>query len=295
MRGNPRSWMFVPGNRPRFIEKGLREVSADAIFLDLEDGVPTAEKPGARKLVAAALANPATSPLRYVRVNRVGSDWFREDMRCILVAGLDGICLPKVEQETEVRAVAEELHRFEHESGLEPGHIGILAAIESARGLLAAPSIAACSPRVVGLIMGTEDFALDLGLGTKRDREARELLHARSALVIAAASAHRQSIDGVFPDLDDDAGLVAEVEQARRLGFTGKSTFHPKQVEVINRVFAPAEDEIAYARAVVSAFDAAQARGDGSVAVGGQLVDLPIVARAQRLLRAVADAEGGGN
>jgi citrate lyase subunit beta / citryl-CoA lyase len=295
MRGTPRSWMFVPGNRPRFIDKGLREVAADTIFLDLEDGVPTAEKPAARKLVAAALAPPTTRPLRYVRVNRVGSDWFREDMRCILVAGLDGICLPKVEQETEVLTVAEELHRFERESGLDPGHIRILAAIESARGLLAAPSIAACSPRVVGLIMGTEDFALDLGLGTKRDREARELLHARSALVIAAASAHRQSIDGVFPDLDDDAGLVAEVEQARRLGFTGKSTFHPKQVDVINRVFSPAEDEIAYARTVVSAFDAAQARGDGAVAVGGQLVDLPIVARAQRLLRAVADAELGGN
>ena len=154
MHGNPRSWMFVPGNRPRFIDKGLREVAADTIFLDLEDGVPTAEKPAARKLVAAALAPPATRPLRYVRVNRVGSDWFREDMRCILVAGLDGICLPKVEQETDVLAVAEELHRFERESGLEPGHIGILAAIESARGLLAAPSIAACSPRVVGLILG---------------------------------------------------------------------------------------------------------------------------------------------
>jgi citrate lyase subunit beta/citryl-CoA lyase len=281
--------MFVPGNRQRFIDKGLAEVPADAVFLDLEDGVPPAEKPAARQLVASALSRPAGGPLRYVRVNRVGTEWFREDMRELLRPGLDGLCLPKAEETAEVVVAALELDRFEHENGLESGHVRIVAAIESARGLLAAPAIADSHPRVLGLMMGAEDFALDIGLGTKRERESRELLHARSALVIAAAAVHRESVDGVFPDLDDDAGLLAEVEQARRLGFTGKSTFHPKQVEVINRVFAPSEDELAYARRVGDAFEAAQARGDGSVAVGGQLVDRPIVARAQRLLRAASD------
>lgn len=284
MAGRLRSWMFVPGNRQRFIDKALAEVPADGIFLDLEDGVPPAEKPEARHLIREALQRPAGGPLRYVRVNAVGTRWFQEDIAAVLVPGLQGLCLPKVEDPEQV---LEAVRRLE-ESRVE---VGIVVAIESARGLVNAPAIAAAHPRVVGLIFGAEDFALDLGLGTRREAEARDMIHARSALVIAAASAHRISIDGVFPDLDDTAGLNADVLQARRLGFTGKSTFNPRQLELINQIFDPTKDEIAYARRVVSAFNEAQARGDGSVAVGGQLVDLPIVARAQGLLDLV---DGGG-
>src|SRR5262249_35164997 len=152
-----------------------------------------------------------------------------------------------------------------------------VAAIESATGLLAAPAIAAAHERMLALMFGAEDFALDLGLGTQREGEARELLYARSALVMASAAGRILSIDGVFPDLDDEEGLLRDVHQARRLGFSAKSTFNPRQVELINQVFSPASDEVEYAKAVVAAFDDAQARGDGSVAVGGQLVDLPIV------------------
>src|SRR5262249_21195821 len=128
--------------------------------------------------------------------------------------------------------------------------------------------------------------ALDLGLGTLREGEARELVYARSALVVAATSAGRMSVDGVFPDLQDEAGFLADVLQAPRLGFIGKANFHPNQIPGIDAAFTSSAAEVAYARRVVEAFEAAQARGDGAVALGGQLVDLPIVVRAQRLLEA---------
>ncbi len=279
-----RSWMFVPGNRQRFLDKIYElETPPDAVFLDLEDGVIPEEKPVARELVAEVLRRAAPGPLRTVRVNAVGTDWFRQDLEWILVPGLEGLCLPKVETAAEVQAAADALASFDPD-----GAVGIVAAIESAAGLLRAPEIAAAHPRVLALMFGAEDYALDIGLGTKREGEARELLFARSAVVVAAAAARVLSIDGVFPDLEDTEGLLADIIQARRLGFDAKSTFNPRQVALINERFSPTPDELAYARRVARAFEEAVARGDASVAVGGQLVDRPIVLRAQRLLETAA-------
>jgi len=134
------------------------------------------------------------------------------------------------------------------------------------------------------MMLGAEDLALDLGLGTRRHRDGTDLLFARSSLVVAAAAARRIAIDGVFPYIDDDEGFVNEVRRARELGFRGKSTFHPKQLDVVNKIFSPTADEMAYAERVVAAFEQALARGDGAVSVGGQLIDRPVVERARRLL-----------
>lgn len=289
-----RSWMFVPGNRQRFLDKAIDELEVDAIFMDIEDGVPPSEKALARDQIAKALARPEGGPARFVRVNAVGSDWFEDDMSTVLVPGIEGLCLPKVETAEEIREVASRLDAFETAAGVEPGSVRIVAAVESAIGLLRAPETAAASTRLLALMLGAEDYALDLGLAAKRVLEARELIHARSCMVVAAASANVFAIDGVFPDLEDDEGFLADAEQARRLGFRGKSLFHPKQIEHINRIFSPSEDDIAYARKVVDAFDEATARGDGAVAVGGQLVDLPIVLRAQRLLALVESGVASG-
>lgn len=285
-----RSWMFVPGNVERFIAKAA-SLEADAIFLDLEDGVPVANKPDARRYVARALAGEWDGPARFVRINAPRSEWYEADLEEILVPGLDGVCIPKAESPDEIADLAARLGEYESEQGLVPGATRIVAAIESARGLLQAPAIAAGDPRLLALMFGGEDFALDLGLGAEREGEAKELIYARSSLVIAAAAARVLSIDGVFPDLDDEEGLLAETIQARRLGFSAKSTFNPRQIPHINRIFSPQEDEIAFARQVVEAFQGAQERGDGSVTVGGQLVDLPIVRRAERLLE-MFDDEG---
>jgi len=280
-----RSWMFVPGNRQRFLEKIYElETPPDAVFLDLEDGVIPEEKPVARTLVAEVLRRAEPGPLRAVRVNAGETDWFREDLEAIAVPGLEAICISKAESAEHVLTAARALDRFDPE-----GTVGIVAAIESASSLLQAPAIAAAHPRVLGLMFGAEDYALDLGLGAKREGEAGDLLYPRSAIVVAATAARVLSIDGVFPDLDDPDGLLRDIVQGRRLGFSAKSTFNPRQIELINERFSPSEDELAYAREVADAFDAAVERGDASVAVGGQLVDRPIVLRAQRLLELAGD------
>lgn len=286
-----RSWMFVPGNKERFLVKASTS-DADCVFLDLEDGVPVAEKAIARIMVAHALSGPWGGPLRFVRINSIDSPWWKEDLEAIVGPQLEGICVPKVRLPSEISVLEESLRMLEAARSLPAERVRIVAAIESAGGLLNASAIAVASLRVVGLIFGAEDYALDLGLGTQREGEARELVYHRSALVTAAAAATVLSIDGVFPNLEDPEGMTRDVVQARRLGFGGKSTFNPRQVEEINRVFTPAPDELAYARLVVEAFEAAQGRGDGSVAVGGQLVDLPIVMRARRLLELAGGHRG---
>jgi len=183
-----------------------------------------------------------------------------------------------------VRNVDAILNEHEPKLKMAPGGVKLLIAIESPRGLLNAPAIAACSPRVCGLMFGAEDFGRELGLPTSREGEARDMLYARSAMVIAAAAAHVQAIDGVWVDLKDPEGLVSFARQSRRLGFSGMSSIHPSQIDPINSHFSPTADEINYAREVVKAFEEANARGDGSIAFGGQLIDRPIVERARRTL-----------
>jgi citrate lyase subunit beta/citryl-CoA lyase len=283
-----RSWMFVPGNRDRFIQKA-KTSSADAILLDIEDGVLPAEKPDARRMIAAALSQQDAGPRRYVRVNALSTPWFQPDLEAVIVPGIEGICLTKVVKPQDILETASLIEGLEKKRGLEIGKVRILAAIESARGLMNSLAIADAHPRVIGLMFGAEDYALDLGLGARREKEAAELLFARSYVVNAAAAANVLSIDGVFPNLDDPEGLVADVRQARRLGFTSKSTFNPRQIDVINQVFSPQPGEIEYARKIAAGFRAAEARGDASVAVGGQLVDRPIVLRALRILEVIGE------
>jgi citrate lyase subunit beta / citryl-CoA lyase len=277
-----RSWMFVPGNKDRFLAKAAGS-DADCVLLDLEDGVLPDSKAQARTMVAAALRTPFR-PQRYVRLNAASTPWFADDLAEVIPARPNGVCLPKCETPAQVTDLAAHLDSLERMTSIEPGSTRIVAAIENPAAVLAAAAIARAHPRVAALMLGAEDLALDIGLGTARAAEAAELIFARSMLVYAAAAARVASIDGVFPDLDDPAGMERDTLQARRLGFTAKSTFNPRQVEVINRVFSPRPDEIEYARRVVDAFQAAEARGEASVAMGGQLVDRPIVLRAQRVL-----------
>jgi citrate lyase subunit beta/citryl-CoA lyase len=278
-----RSWMFVPGNSNRYLTKASQSI-ADAVFLDLEDGVPPADKEGARGMVADVLDIRDFRPQRFVRVNAADTPWFDDDLAALVGRAPAGLCVPKVDTPDVVRDVSARVAELESQAGLAPGSVRLMPAIESALALLNAPAIAAADPRVAGIMFGAEDYALNLGLGTVRRREAAELIHARSSIVVAAAAAGVHSVDGVFPDLDDPEGMLADIQRSRDLGFTGKSTFNPRQLEDINRMFSPQRDELEYAARVVAAFDEAQARGDGSVAIGGQLVDLPIVKRAQGLL-----------
>jgi citrate lyase subunit beta/citryl-CoA lyase len=294
-----RSWMFVPGNRQRMIEKSLG-VPVDAIMMDIEDGVAAAEKDTARKQIAACLDQVAArvkadrelrTPARFVRINAVGHERMRDDLASVLRSGLEGLVLPKVETPEQVNTVAQILDRREPEIGLDRGSVRLLVAIESPKGLFNAYAIASSSPRVIGLIFGAEDFSREISLPLRREGEARDLIYARSAIVTAAACAHVQSVDGVWPDLQDTEGLKKFAVQSRRLGFSGMSLIHPAQVDIVNGAFTPAPDEIEYAQRVLKAFDEARERGDGAVAFGGQLLDLPIVDRARQTL-ALAETLG---
>ena len=280
-----RSWMFVPGHRQKMIDKALG-LDADAIMLDIEDGVAPNEKDTARQLIAEALGHEKAphSPARFVRINAIGHARMDADLEAVVRPGLEGLVCPKVETAEEVRKVDAIVNEREPKLKMTQGGVKLLIAIESPRGLLNAPAIAACSPRVCGLMFGAEDFGRELGLPTSREGEARDMLYARSAMVVAAASAHVQAVDGVWVDLKDPEGLVGFARQSRRLGFSGMSSIHPSQIDPINTHFSPTAEEITYAREVVKAFEEANARGDGSIAFGGQLIDRPIVERARRTL-----------
>ncbi len=288
-----RSLMFVPGHRERMVQRslGLGEFGPSALdvaLLDLEDGVPPASKDEARRLVADVLGRSqrGVGPLRYVRIRRALSDDGAADLEAIVLPGLDGIMAPKVARADEVQWLSGELDARERDGKIAPGRIRIIPSIESAAALIEAPRIAKATGRVIGLAFGSEDFALDLGLPTKREGEAADLLYARSATVVAAVAAGKLAFDGIWPDIEDAAGFRADSQRARRLGFSGKTLIHPGQVAVVNEIFSATAEEVEEARRVVRAFDEGLARGHGAVALDGRMLDAPVVDRARRVLRA---------
>ena len=258
-------------------------------MFDLEDGVPPGEKNTARAMMAETLARPSSGMLRFVRIHPAGTKEMEADLPAVIRPGLDGLTLTKVNCPEDVLRVSAVLDEREEQAGLQRGSVRLLATIESARGLIQAAAIAASSPRLVGLMFGAEDFAMDLGMFNVRQGEAGDFLYARSALVVAAASEGLQAIDRVYLDIRSPTGLERDTRLARDLGFTGKALIHPAQIEVVERVFRPTDAEVEYARRVVEAFEAAEAAGAGAVAVDGQMVDLPVVERARRVLQLVSE------
>jgi citrate lyase subunit beta/citryl-CoA lyase len=287
-----RSWMFVPGHRRAMIDKAMG-LTADAVMLDLEDGVTPGMRAGARQQVTEALAEAARleasdtgyrTPARYVRVNPAGSPQMIEDLEAIVRPGLNGLVIPKVDSTRQIAVVEDVLGRLETERHVPPGSVRLLITIESPAALFAAPAIAASSARATGLMFGIEDFCRSMALPLRREGEAADLLYPRSHLAIAAAGAHIQAIDGVWTDLSDRAGLRRYARQARRLGMTGMAIIHPTQIEDANAAFTPTAEEADYARAVMQAYEAARARGDGATSFQGQMLDPPIVERARQTM-----------
>ena len=278
-----RSWMFVPGHRQKMIDKA-RGLELDAAVLDLEDGVPPAEKDAARKLVGEAIREWRPGPQCFVRTDAAESQAIEADLDAVVRPGLVGVVLPKVDKADDLRKVDKMLSDREKRVGMDPGAIRLIAILESTRGVIVAPEIAAACTRTAGLLFGSEDFALDLGLLTVEQAEAGQMLYARSAVAIAAASQNLQAIDRVFLDVTDAKGLRADADKGRELGFTGKALIHPNQIGVVHECLDPTPQQLERAQRVVDAFDKAKARGDGSTTVAGQLVDLPIVEKARRVL-----------
>lgn len=284
-----RSFLFCPGNHARRVEKVFVS-GADAAILDLEDAVAVAEKPAARAQVLEALARPR-SCAGYVRVNALSTPFGREDLLKMPARGVDGILLPKLDSIEELEIADELIAEGEARHGLREGSIRLIPMIETARALARVEKICAAAaedfPRVRRFTFGAGDLALDLGMTVSPDEA--ELDYARSRIVVASRAAGLQApLDTVWFRLKDGEGFRALCAKTRRMGYVGKLCIHPDQVPVVNAVYAPGADEVAFAQKVVDAFKAAEAQGLASIQVEGQFVDYPVVHRAQGILDAAA-------
>jgi citrate lyase subunit beta/citryl-CoA lyase len=266
----PHSYLFVPGNRPDRFAKACA-AGADAVIIDLEDAVPPPEKAAARKAVAAWL-DPAHPVL--LRVNSAVTEWFAADAALCRQPGVAAVLLPKTEEPRHV-------HRLQEIAG---GTLPVLPMIETAGGFSNALEIAR-ERSAIRLVFGALDFQLDLGIQGDID----ELLYFRSQLVLVSRlAAIAPPVDGINTEIDDPDRLCAATLRAVRLGFGGKLCIHPKQIAHVNACFRPTAEDIAWAKRVMEAATASQG---AAVAAGGELVDRPIIVRAERILRA-ADGIG---
>jgi citrate lyase subunit beta/citryl-CoA lyase len=280
-----RSFLFAPGNHARRVEKALT-LEADAVILDLEDAVATAEKVATRATIATALTQPRTGFL-YVRVNAADTEFCYGDLVAVVRPGLDGIILPKVESPATLTTIDWVLRQIERERRVSEGAIDLIPIIETARGLTHLDAILATGTRVKRIAFGAGDFTLDVNMQWKRDEA--ELSYARAKIVTASRAAGLEApLDTVWVDLQDAEALEASARAALAYGFQGKMCIHPNQVTVVNNVFTPSEEEVAFAERVVAAFEKAEAEGVASIQLDGKFIDYPIVYRAQRLLEKTA-------
>ena len=275
-----RSVLYIPGSKPRALEKA-RTLAVDAIIFDLEDAVAVEEKLAARAVLVQTLREADYgSRARIVRINGFDTPWGRDDVAALAGVAVEAILIPKVNRPADLQAVAEAI-----------ADVPLWAMLETAAGILGAAAIAA-HPRLVGMVMGTNDLARELGARFRPDRLA---LQAGLGLCLLAARAQgRIIIDGVYNAYRDDAGLATECAQGRDLGFDGKTLIHPAQLAIANAAFAPSEAEIELARRQIAAFDDATAKGLGVAVVDGQIVEnLHIVTARQMLAKAAAIAALG--
>jgi citrate lyase subunit beta/citryl-CoA lyase len=283
-----RSVLYMPASNARALEKA-RGLDADALILDLEDAVAPAAKEEARALALAALRAGGYGRRELaLRVNGAGTPWGAADLAAAARSGAHAVVLPKVESAEAVRAAEAELRGHG-----APGELALWAMVETPRGVLRVAEIAGATPRLACLVMGTSDLVKDL---RARHTPGRlEVLTSLSLAVLAARAHGLAALDGVHLDLADEGGFEAACRQGLDLGFDGKTLIHPKTIAVANRVFTPGAEELARARRVIEAHEAAAAAGKGVAVLDGCLVESLHVEDARRLLAlAAAIGEGAG-
>ena len=269
----PRSWLFVPADSEKKITKALGS-DADAIIFDLEDSVAPAQKSVARDILKG-LPKHSNGPEWWVRINPLGSEYHKDDLKLIGSAYVHGIVLPKAESGADITQLA-------HRTGNIPVHAIVTETAASLFNLLSYREVR--SP-LAAMSWGAEDLSAALGASSKYDADGELAFTyqlARSLCLAGAVAAGVQPVDGVFADFKDDAGLRAEAEAARRDGFTGKLAIHPAQVAIINAAFTPSAEDVAHAAEIVAAFEAQP--DAGVLSVGGKMVDRPHLVQARRVL-----------
>ena len=291
-----RSWLFIPGDSDRKLEKA-DGAGADALILDLEDSVTPANKPAARRKVRAFLdARPVGRRLAalWVRINPL-DDRALEDLAEIVGGAPDGIMLPKIDGPDDVRRLSQCLDALEVRDGVPRGHIRILpVATETASAPFNLGGFAGAGlTRLAGITWGAEDLAAAIGASTNLDDSGGWALTfrlVRSLSLLAAKAAGVQAIETLFVDFRDTAGLAASCRAAAQEGFTGRIAIHPAQVAAINEAFAPSAADISHARRVLDAFAAQE--GAGTVALDGKMLDIPHLKQARQVLARVRAPTG---
>jgi citrate lyase subunit beta / citryl-CoA lyase len=280
-----RSMLYVPANVPRFID-GAHRRGADAIILDLEDSVPVAERPRARRDLQATAASVARGGADVlVRINR---PWRQTilDLEASISPRVQALALTKVDSADHVRLIAEVVSELEAERGMTLGTTRFVVMIETAAAFFRMAEIAKADPRIAAMTIGGEDFALSVGMVP----EAEGLFMPKQQMAIAARAAGIMPLGfiGTVADYADLDAFRRTVQRSRRLGFLGASVIHPSQVAILNEEFGPAPHEVASARKIIAAYEEAVAAGRGSIAVDGKMVDVPVVERAHQTLRRAA-------
>ncbi len=283
-----RSFLFVPADSDRKLTKGAAS-GADALILDLEDAVAWSNKPQARRMASAWLAQQASTkegPQRFVRINPLDSGLAIDDLAAVVQPGLDGIVLPKPTASADLLRLHHMLEALEARAGVAAGSVAVLPVItETPQAMLNMNTFSTPQPRVVAVTWGAEDLSAAIGAVSNRDEEGTLsplYVWAQSLTLCVAASSHAVAIDTLYADFRDAAGLAASCRQSRRRGFGGRIAIHPDQVAVINAAYSPSEEELAHARRVVDAF--AQQPDAGTLSLDGVMYDMPHLKQARRTL-----------
>lgn len=277
-----RTMLFIPGNNPNMLQNaGI--LGADSVILDLEDAVSITEKDAARILVKSAINNLDFYGTEIVvRINPLLSEFGIKDIEEISLAKPHALMIAKATEE-DVRITSEMLTEIEEREGFELGCIKIFPLIETAYGLENVYNIVKSSDRVVGVLLGAEDLTADLEI--KRTAEGQEIFYARSKVATTCKACGIHAIDTPFADMNNYEGFIRDIQTAKSIGMTGKAAINPRQIDTIHEIFAPSEDEIIYAQAVIEAMEEAKRQGKGVFSLHGKMVDAPIITRAQNVVK----------
>ncbi len=289
-----RSLLFVPGNTPRMLDRaiGLRP---DAFVPDMEDSVPWDEKSNARNVTASYVPELAATGVSVIpRVNSLDTGLLEEDLSAVVGPHIFGVSVGKMDNPEIVAEVLSLLDRAEDAAGVERGATRLVPWIESAEAIVKVYDICTASERIVAVALGAEDFTNDMEI--KRTDGDAELAYARGAIAVAARAAGVLALDTPFFSFRDVIALKANTEMSKAIGFKGRFAIHPAQLDIINSVYSPSEEEISQAQREIEAFEEAAAMGRGSTSLDGKVIDVPVVKRAQALIekaRAMGLAECG--
>jgi citrate lyase subunit beta/citryl-CoA lyase len=260
-------------------------LGADAILIDLEDAVAVADKDTARAMVHDVVPSVSDPPV-LVRVNAVSTGLTWSDLDAVVMPGLAGVFVAKVEGPDEVRIVADHLDRRESAAGIPPGTVEVICMLESARSVRLAYEIASASPRVSSVCFSSgQNGDLQADLGCDWSLEGTEMLYARSKTVLdSRAAGIEHPLDGVYVGIHDPDGLVVDTTLSKRLGYRGRAVIHPSHIETVNRIYSPSPEEVRYYRGLLQAFEEAVVDGRGSSVYEGRMIDVAMAVRARRVL-----------